>query len=153
MKHSGFSHMGRSWSYPDLPKQSWYYFGLPPQSSKPQRIPTDMCPHVSLRFVTSCMFVAFLAPCWYEFQGFVISFFFPQSEVLLIIWFTEYLFWSLFMDLSLPYSFSTVEKYAASSAAPCPLRKLPFPKCHFSATVAREPSDSFHSQHHKNIFS
>lgn len=40
-----------------------------------------------------------------------------------------------------------------SPAGPLLLRKLPFPRWHFSAMVARKLSSSFHPQHLKKLFS
>lgn len=57
MKHSCFSCMGRSWSYLDLPKQSWYYFWF---SSSGFQAPEDSQWHVPPCFSEVCHFLACL---------------------------------------------------------------------------------------------
>lgn len=47
MKHSCLFHMGRSWSYPALPNRVSITFAFPPQPSKPQAFPVDMCTYFS----------------------------------------------------------------------------------------------------------
>lgn len=98
-----------------------------------------------------CMCVAFLAPCWYKSQGFVISFFLTRNAFGNLIYRipVSKLVHGSFFTLVFLYRWGS----CPSSAAPCPLRKLPFPRYNFSAMVARELSDSFHSQHFKNLFS
>lgn len=150
MKHTHFSHMGRSWSYLDLPKQSWYYFWF---SSSVFQAPEDShwrVPMCLWGLSLPCMFVAFLAPCWYESQG-VFTFFFLTrhafGNLIYRICISRLVHGSFF---TLPFLYSSGS--CTRSAAPCLLGKLPFPRCHFSVMVARELSDSFHPQHFKNIF-
>lgn len=80
MKHSRFSHMGRSWSYLDLPKQSWYYFWF---SSSVFQAPEDFHLLVSPCASEVCHFLACFLPCsmviWIP-GGFFTFFFFFLSR-------------------------------------------------------------------------
>lgn len=135
MKHSCLFHMDRSCSYPDLPKQSWYYVcsSLPSPGGFPLTcVPTSQVYHC----------IVFLAPCWYE------SSFFYQ-KCCLVIWFTEYPFPSLFKDLSLhhPFFYSDFrELHQLCNFLPSLLRNCLFPRYHFSVMISKEFSVSFHPQ-------
>lgn len=118
----------------------------------PRRFPLTCVPMCLWGLSLPCMFVAFLAPCWYESQGFVIYLFFLtinafgnliyRIPVLKLVHGSFFTLFFLYIWGSCP-----------CSAASCSLRNLPFPRCHFSAVVARELSDSFHPHHFKNLFS
>lgn len=151
MKHTHFSHMGRSWSYLDLPKQSWYYFWF---SSSVFQAPEDSHWHVSPCASEVCHFLACLLPSLLHAdmnpRGFLLFFFLTRHAFGNLIYriCISRLVHGSFFTLSFLYSSGSCTR----SAAPCLLGKLPFPRCHFSVMVARELSDSFHPQHFKNIF-
>lgn len=116
----------------------------------PRGFPLTCVPMCLWGLSLPCMFVAFLAPCWYESQE-VFTFFFLTRHAfgnLIYRICISRLVHGSFFTLSFLYSSGSCTR----SAAPCLLGKLPFPRCHFSVMVARELSDSFHPQHFKNIF-
>lgn len=128
-------------------------FGFPPQSSKPQKIPTDMCPHVPLRSVTSLhvcclpcsMLIWIPGVCYFFIFLKTINAFVNLIYRIPVLKLVHGSFFTLF--------FLYIWGSCPCSAASCSLRNLPFPRCHFSAVVARELSDSFHPHHFKNLFS